>query len=301
MHTHIYHTHTLCLLILQGLLGYLLGPRYWSFMWSCFSPVRFLLPVRWGRQAGHMKRFTQGFHSKEEAGFQTRVSSVPIQCYFCCRKPGRWFYPNQILGPHPRPTELGCPPLAMVWILTGDQEDAVSKRPVSLACWAFLESYPSCYALGIFFFFFTILYALWCPILPSGRCREGIIWHGSLSKPCGQDQRAFAFKGTRYHGNCSPHLISRNAGWHVCRGGEGNSELWVWGSSAKLPKKGGEAGRKKDVWGELELSLCRENWGTLRSIFMPGMNIKIVNGQLPFHVHSGLNRRKWIKALEWGM
>ena len=153
MHTHIYHTHTLCLLILQGLLGYLLGPRYWSFMWSCFSPVRFLLPVRLGRQAGHMKRFTQGFHSKEEAGFQTRVSSVPIQCYFCCRKPGRWFYPNQILGPHPRPTELGCPPLAMVWILTGDQEDAVSKRPVSLACWAYLESYPSCYALGIFFFF----------------------------------------------------------------------------------------------------------------------------------------------------
>lgn len=189
----------------------------------------------------------------------------------------------------------------MVWILMGDQEDAVSKRPVSLACWAHLEPYP-CYTSGfIYFFFFTILCALWCPILPSGRCREGIIWQGSLSKPCGQDQRAFAFKGTRYHGNCSPYLISRNAGWHVCRGGEGNSELWVWGSSAKLPKKDEEAGRKKNVWGELELSLCRENWSTLRSIFMPGMNIKIVSGQLLFHVHSGLNRRKWIKASERGM
>ena len=97
----------------------------------------------------------------------------------------------------------------------------------------------------LFIYFFTILCALWCPILPSGRCREGIIWQGSLSKPCGQDQRAFAFKGTRYHGNCSPYLISRNAGWHVCRGGEGNSELWVWGSSAKLPKKDEEAGRKQ--------------------------------------------------------
>ena len=106
MHTHIYHTHTSCLLILQGLIGYLPGPRYWSFMWSCFSPVRFLLPVRWVREAGHMKRFAQGFHSEEETGFQTQVSSVPIQCYFCCQKPGRWFYPNQILGPHPRPTEL---------------------------------------------------------------------------------------------------------------------------------------------------------------------------------------------------
>ena len=78
-------------------------------------------------------------------------------------------------------------------------------------------------------------------------------------------------------------------------------ELWVWGSSVKLPKKDGEAGGKKEVWGELELSLCRENWGTLGPIFMPGMNIKIVSDQLPFHVHSGRNRRKWIKASEWGM
>ena len=102
--TSITHIHYACWFYRSSWL--LTGVKVLEFVWSCFSPVRFLLPVRWGRQAGHMKRFAQGFHNKEESGFQTQVCSVPIQCSFCHQKPSRWFYPNQILRPHPRPTEL---------------------------------------------------------------------------------------------------------------------------------------------------------------------------------------------------
>lgn len=69
--------------------------------------------------------------------------------------------------------------------LWGDQDDGACKRPVSLACWAHLEKLNR--------EFLMILYAWWYPILPSGSCKEGRVWHGNLSKPWGQVHRSLCF------------------------------------------------------------------------------------------------------------
>ena len=163
--------------------------------------------------------------------------------------------PDSRAPPRPTESELGRRDrdihlwLSMAWILMGDQEEGASVWPL-----APLEPPPSQRPTGFLFWVAHNPLSLGCIILPSGNCKEGIIWHANLSKPRDQDHRSLGFeRNSCYHGNCSPHLISRTTGHNGEPGRE--SRVWVGGAWLRFISEMGrdEERMKNAAFGEQPL------------------------------------------------